>query len=118
MKIYITKHKHATESNQLVCVSRYPFKQDRDGFINYEYQPNEGRNIHGKALSTTLDRSEGALIDVRRTPAEGYTPVEFEGCAGGVRDVLAGVPQSIGFERWKVYAKVLKRQMAPLPVDF
>jgi len=113
MKIYIARGKRG----ERITASRHPFKQDSAGFILYDNQT-DPETINDVWLPTNLSPSEGAIIDVRATHAEGYTPVEFEGCAGGVRDVLAGIPREAGYERWRVYAKVLKRQMAPLPVDF
>jgi len=111
MRLFVANH----QSPGLLVVSRHPLKQNRTGFILFEDQPEGAASVH---QDTKLAPSEGAILDVRRFPRKGYMRVEFTGCEGGTRKILGVLPRSTGEERWVIYAKVLKREMAPRAVTF
>ncbi len=114
MKIFIAQHKDYPD--HVVC-SQDPFMQDPNGYIHFPAQPRRGAHVDGTDLPNTLNPGEGALIDVRFSPAKGYTPVKFGGCEYGIRQVLGRLPRIEG-TTWVIYAKTLKRELPAKPAWF
>lgn len=101
-----------------LIVSRRPLVLDSEGFISFTSQP-KGAFPDSIELSTKLASNEGAIIDVRKTPAEGYTRTTFDACPDGVVRTLGMTPNREPDQGpWIVYTKVLKRELAGRDISF